>query len=481
MKGRDDPVGGDGPAGGVEAAAGSVTAWAVTVVVAVAWGTAFVDGVDAKLRAAPLAGHWRGNGGPGLLVAVALGAAVVAAGPGLARRLRWRAVPWATGFTAAAWTTVLAASSGWDHLTEPLTTRHEYEPFAAGVTDVGGFLSTYTDELGTFPIHVQGHPPGPVVIAWMLDRIGLDGAGWLAALALAGWGLAVAAALVAARAVAGEAAARRAAPALAVLPAAVWAGTSLDALFAGLTAAATACAVLAVTRRSLALAVAAGALAGVALLCSYGAVAAFLIPVLATAVLAAGRLPNPDGAAGQGAVVGGGAAPVGVLAAGSVAGGLAVLGVAAAAGFWWPAGLAATREAYWAGIGGQRPAAYLTLVGNPAALALATGPAVAAGLGMTLARAWRASSRRDRVSQPAPAPAGLVTLDRAWRAALLPAAALVAVLLADLSQMSRGETERIWLLFVPWLAVAAPGDRRGWLAAQVAVALTLQSVLDSPW
>jgi hypothetical protein len=52
---------------------------------------------------------------------------------------------------------------------------------------------------------------------------------------------------------------------------------------------------------------------------------------------------------------------------------------------------------------------------------------------------------------------------------------------ADLSQLARGEVERIWLPFVPWLALAAPGDRRGWLAVQVAVALALQSLLVSPW
>ena len=61
--------------------------------------------------------------------------------------------------------------------------------------------------------------------------------------------------------------------------------------------------------------------------------------------------------------------------------------------------------------------------------------------------------------------AGLAaTLSRAraaWRPALLPAAALAAVLVANLSQMSRGETERIWLPFVPWLALAAPGTAAG--------------------
>ncbi|MGH9114184.1 MAG: hypothetical protein ACRDZN_18060, partial [Acidimicrobiales bacterium] len=156
------------------------------------------------------------------------------------------------------------------------------------------------------------------------------------------------------------------------------------------------------------------------------------------------------------------------LAVAAGLGALAVLGVAAAAGFWWPEGLAATQSAYWSGLGGIRPALYLTFAGNPAALALATGPAVAAGLALALSRSNRLLLR--------PVPGG----ERA-RAALLPAAALAAVALADLSQLSRGEVERIWLPFVPWLALAAPGDRRGWLAAQVAVALVVQSVLISPW
>jgi methylthioxylose transferase len=55
------------------------------------------------------------------------------------------------------------------------------------------------------------------------------------------------------------------------------------------------------------------------------------------------------------------------------------------------------------------------------------------------------------------------------------------VAVANLSQMSRGEVERIWLPFVPWLALAAPGDRRGWLAAQAGLALLLQAALVSAW
>jgi hypothetical protein len=438
-----------------DAAWAGAAGWVALVAVGLAWGALVVADAGVSLRAAPLMGRWRWQGGPALLPAAALALGVVARGPRLAARLPWRAVPWATGAAAAAWTTALAAAGGWGRITEPLTSRHEYEPFAAGIDDLGAFLAGFTDGLAGHPVHVQGHPPGPVVVAWALDRVGLGGAGWLAALALAGWGVAAGAALVAARMVAGERAARRAAPALALLPAAVWAGTSLDALFAGIAATACALAVAAVARSSPRRAAAAGAVAGVALLCTYGAVVVLAIPVLVGSGLVVGgrRAPPTTSPPVSGEVRR--VAPLAVWAGG---GAIAVLGLAAAGGFWWPEGLAATGRAYWSGVGGHRPGPYLTVAGNPAALALATGPAVAAGLVVTLAR-----------------------VRSAWRPALLPGAALAAVVAADLSQMSRGEVERIWLPFVPWLALAAPGDRRGWLAAQVGLGLALQSLLASPW
>jgi hypothetical protein len=432
------------------------------VAAALGWGTLVVAGSGVSLRAAPLMGHWAWDGGPELVPALLVGAAIARWGPAVASRAPWRSVPGLTGLAAVAWTVALAASDGWHRLTAPLATRHEYEPFAAGVDDLGRFVAGFAADLGDYPIHVQGHPPGPDVLASLLDRAGLGGAGWLALLALAGWGVAAAAALSAARAVAGEGPARRAAPALAALPAAVWAGTSLDALFAGLTAAGCALAVVAFTRASPVRAVGGGAVLGLALLFSYGAAGMLAVPALAVVALAragASRGPapaHPPPGTGRARPSLGPAR----WAAHGAAGGAAVLTAAAAAGFWWLDGLAATRDAYWAGVGAERPGWYLTLVGNPGALALAAGPAVAAGLATAAAHAGRA---------------------RGWRPALLPAAASSAVLVADLSQLSRGEVERIWLPFVPWLALAAPGDRRGWLGAQVLVALVLQACLASPW
>ena len=266
-----------------------------------------------------------------------------------------------------------------------------------------------------------------------------------------------------------------------MLPAAVWAATSLDALFAGVVALAVAAAAVAAARRSRALAAAAGALFGVG----------------SAADLRGGATGGRGGGRGRR----GGRGDRGVdsrafaarqavrtvLATGAfaTAAALGVLGLAAAAGFWWPAGLDATRQAYWAGVASVRPAVYLTLVGNPAALALAVGPAVFVGLAALAAGARR--HRRAAAGQPGSGP-DTPPIEHGWRdgawtarAWVLPVAALCAVVAADLSQYARGEVERIWLPFVPWLALAAPGHRRGWLAAQVAVGLALQAGLRSPW
>ena len=64
-------------------------------------------------------------------------------------------------------------------------------------------------------------------------------------------------------------------------------------------------------------------------------------------------------------------------------------------------------------------------------------------------------------------------------------AALAGVLVANLSGLSKGEVERIWLIFVPWiLVVCATFDlrrARGMLALQGLVALAIQSGVRTPW
>lgn len=413
----------------------AVGSWVLLVAIAVRWGQLLLPGSGAAIGAPPFFGHWDLHLAPALLPAIAIGIAVVGFGPALARTLRWSNLLLATGLSSAAWTVALAASDGWHRVTAPLTGDHEYEPYAARIADVGTFLRTFVDRFGEHPVHVRGHPPGVVVVAAGLDRVHLGGAGWLAVVCIGGWASAAVVALAVARRVGGEDAARRAAPALVVLPAAVWAGTSADGLLTATGAVAVGLCIVAVTGRRPTAVVAAGVAVFAAVLGTYGFVPLLVLPVAVLAI-APDRRP----------------AFVALTVVGAVAAtGLVVL--AATTGFWWPSGLAATREAYWSGRARLRPGWYFTLAGNPGALALSTGPAVAAGL---------AALGRNR-------------------AAVLPVAALLAVAVADVSQLSRAEVERIWLPFVPWLALAAPGHRRGWLGAQVGLGLALQAGLRTPW
>jgi hypothetical protein len=59
------------------------------------------------------------------------------------------------------------------------------------------------------------------------------------------------------------------------------------------------------------------------------------------------------------------------------------------------------------------------------------------------------------------------------------------VALSDLSGFTKGEVERIWRPFVPWLTIAAASlpaaGHRLHLAAQGGVALAIQIGVRTPW
>jgi methylthioxylose transferase len=62
---------------------------------------------------------------------------------------------------------------------------------------------------------------------------------------------------------------------------------------------------------------------------------------------------------------------------------------------------------------------------------------------------------------------------------------LAAIVLADLSMLSKAETERIWLPFTVWLT-AAPAllptrSHRVWLVVNAGGALVLNSVILTNW
>lgn len=408
----------------------------------------------------PLMADWRPHVGPGTPAAAAVAALAVAFGPRVAARLSWRALIWSAWAASMAWTWSLALVDGWQRgVAGRLTIAGE---FLRGIDRFRHFGPTFRGFTGhilmnsphNWGTHIAGHPIGAVLTFVGLDRIGLGGGAWAGAFCITTGSSVAMAALIVLRLLAGEDTARTAAPFLVLAPGAVWVGVSPDGWFAAVAAWALALLAIAATgtsrRRTAAAGLGSGLLFGAAVYVSYGLV---LLAVPALAVLLCARTLRP--------------LPY-VLPAFA-----AVVAAFTLGGFnWWQAyGLLRIR--YDQGYGGVRPYSYW-LWGDLGTAVAATGVATAAGLRRALAAApgsarawWRRSGGRSA--------AGV----------LLPCAFLLAMLAADLSGMSKAETERIWLPFTLWLPAAAAllprRDHRAWLAAQAAGALLLNHLLLTAW
>jgi hypothetical protein len=243
--------------------------------------------------------------------------------------------------------------------------------------------------------------------------------------------------LVTLRALGAEDVARLAAPFLVLTPAAVFMAVSADALVG--TVMAWGLASLALATRRLWWAMPAGLLLGYGVLMSYGMP---LMGLVALAVLVAGRSWRPLAVAAAAALV--------------------VVLAAAAGGFsWWDA-YPVLRERYYDGVARDRPQSYWWY-GDLAALVVCAGPLLLPGLAVAATRSFRSFR---------------VPL-------LLVGAAVLAVVLADASAMSKAEVERIWLPFVPWLTISfallPEGWRRWGLGAQVVAALLVQHLFYTVW
>jgi hypothetical protein len=387
---------------------------------------------------------------PRVWLPVIVGLAGVLLGPPLADRLPWRVLLPGSALAAAGWAVALARTSGEDRLRAPLDVVYEYPHDVPRVGSISAFLSGFVDSVPAdaadpWTTHVAGHPPGALLVFVLLDRVGLSGLGWAAALCIAGGALAVPAVLVAVRAVAGEEPARTVAPFLVLAPVALWVATSADAFFAGVAAWGVALLATAAARapgRGAHLrALAGGLLLGLALFLSFGLTALGLV-VLAVVLLHRDRL----GWGGIARVLGVGA--VGVLL---------VAAAFAVGGYWWVEGFSAAGDRVRSGPSyADRPLLFFVFA-NLAAAALALGPATVAGL---------ASLRRTRL-------------------ALLPLAALAGILISDLTGLVRGETERIWLPFYVWILVATAflprRQRRWWLLLSAVVAIGIEVVVRTEW
>jgi hypothetical protein len=411
------------------------------------------DRFGSHAGAAPLFGWFETHAGWGTVPAIAIGLAAVIWGPVVAQRLRWRPLTWITWATACAWAFSLAMIDGWRRgFAGRLTTRDEYLHEVPGITDIPRAVRTFSSRILDFQphswtTHVSGHPPGALLTFVWLDRIGLSGGAWAGLLCLLVGSSAAAAILIALRAVADESAARRAAPFVAVAPTAIWIAVSADGYFAGVAAWGIALLAVAVhggVRRPALVAAASGLLLGWAIFLNYG-LTLMALPALAILVCAADLRPSLR------------ALGPAVLAA------VAVVVVFAAAGFWWFDGYTLVQQRYWQGLASDRPFQYWSWA-NLAAAACATGLGSIAGLGQVFDAA--AIRRRSGMH-------------------LLMLAVLIAIVCADLSMLSKAETERIWLPFTVWLTAAPallpPQSQRLWLVLNVIGALLVNSLIYTNW
>jgi hypothetical protein len=300
-------------------------------------------------------------------------------------------------------------------------------------------VRTYVERLADYPTHVKSHPPGMVVLLRALELIGLRGNGWAAATMIAIAATVPCAIGLVVHGLAGPSVARPLIPFLVCGPWTLMVATVADGVYAALAAWAAATLMLAINvgPRGLGLVAAfgSGLVVGLGVYASYG-----LVPLLA-ALCAAIVIRT-----GQPRLL----MPV-------IAGTLTLALIWTAAGFDWVQGFAGARAAYHAGVASQRPYLYF-LVANLVVFSVMLGPAVIAGL----------------CRRPDPGVATIVV------------ASLVAVAIANVSGLSKGEVERIWLPFVPFVTIAATRvarrlDAARWLAAQALTAVALQVVIDWPW
>lgn len=424
---------------------------AALIGVSIVWGRRLQrEAPEIFLGAAPLVGRsfrdgWDWRFGPSVLVAAAVAVVLaVATWRGWIERMRLRAVIGGSALASMSFAVALAAVDGGDGLRYGAAHESEYLAGLSGFAPAGEFVRTFVSRIDGYSVHVRGHPPGFVLLLKWLDAVGAGGVWPAVAVSVLSTGIIVVGVLVTVWAIAGDEAARRAAPFLAVTPYVLWTVTSADAFYAALGA--TAVASLAIAARStgrvaMGAPVLAGLIGGLLLHMTYGGATFVLVPAVAVGPAIVARTGHRL-----------------AIAAGALAGAAAIVGAFVVAGFWWLDGARATKREYWEGTAQFRTWTYFGLA-NLAVAIIALGPATFAGV----------TRLRDR---------------RVW---LVVGGGMVALLVSHLSQYNRGEVERIWLLFYPWIAVASVGiaGRRRvaamWVLAQAGSAIALQSALVSKW
>jgi len=403
-------------------------------------------GAHLGTRSAPFLGSYRFALGFSSVLAPALAAGVLlAVHRGWAERLRWGALQASAWIATFGWATALALVDGAAGLTRSLQSPDNYLTDVPRIgDDVGEFVRTYTDDPLGHSVAARGHPPGPVVLLWWLNRMGLSDRLALGALVTALGALVTPLVLAAVRGVCGEVAARRYVPVLVLAPYAVWVAVSVDVVVAVLGAAMVAMGVRASAStcsgwRAGLWALASGVTLGVAAMFSYAA------PWLGLSVVClyfARRRAFLNIATGIGAL-------------------LPVYG-AQLAGFGWIEGMLMARADHAVRIEPNRSAVAWGAI-SLVVLLLAAGPP----LTRSLARI------RNTPGWPFLVGAG------------------AAVVFSVAYGLARGGAEAAWLPFFPWLTVAAvapevqggepPPSPLLLVGVGAVTAIVIEALLATPW
>lgn len=395
-----------------------------------------VAGEPLGLPYAPLVGNWSPQADPLLALSIACFAAAVAVAP------RLLSVPGPVFAVAAFVLTLvlrlaLAAGSGgtaqWSHVFDERSFEgpNEYLP-ALGALDFGAgfFIDRFAELVPSLPVHAAGHPPGLLLV---VDALGIDSAGGMAALCIGVGALAGPLTYLLARQVLDERRARVAALLLAMAPGALLFGaTSADAVY--LTVGLLAAWPLATSSWR--------ARAGGAVALAAGSFFAWSLP--AVGAWAAVLVLRREGLRA--------ALAVSALCALALLAFHAVLH--AATGFDPIGTLRATEEVYRAGIASTRPY-WFWVLGSPVAFLVVLG----------IPLSWLA----------------LRALGRGEASAI---AIFAVIAVAAVLGFTKAETERIWLFLAPFVCVAAATQRaplRPLLAAVAAQALLYELAFDTVW
>lgn len=412
----------------------ALTAWAVH------------SGARLGTASAPFLGRYRLQLSPLSLLAPAVAVGVLAiARSGWFERVTFRTTLLLAYLAGLAWALALALVDGLAGLTRSLRDPDNYR---SDVVAVGhhplGYLHAYTAHSTQHSLAARGHPPGPVMLLWTLNRIGITDRLSLGILITAAGMTAVPLVLVAVRGVCGQVQARRYAPVLILAPYAIWVAVSMDAVVAMLGAAMVAAGVRASASgtggvRAGGWALLAGLLLGVAALFSYSA---GWLGLSLVCLYFARRRPLVNIGTGLGAL-------------------LPIL-LADRLGFAWLSGLMAARDDFQTRVEPYRSVLWWSAI-SVVALLLATGPALYASL------------RKVRNTAGWPFLVG----------------AACAVLFSVLTGLARGGVEDAWLAFFPWLTVAAVAPQRqagppvpsplALCATGALTALVVEAVLATPW